>query len=298
MKNIKKILFLSTIAVALLGSGCSNDGPKFYTLTLVVTQDLGLNENAILNEPWQYLLNYKFPDSCDNAVVIPEVTIVRADLASNKDNEAQIPLLLSGFNAWRPKSLINEMMIQEDYDALLPNMKYPPILTVKSGKTVDAASLLANYPGAIVTSLDKSGEALRKMMLSQICAGEKKSITLILTGGAATVPPMITAADTTEIESPTPIAGDALAAAFSTLIDLKKSPDERSEMISGIVEQFFTSDGTIEEMGEGNLRLPVKPVENYLNSLITSRTIVRLEILDRKMKDGRCWTVKIKEHHQ
>lgn len=85
---------------------------------------------------------------------------------------------------------------------------------------------------------------------------------------------------------------------FNSIIDLDISPDQRIELIPNILETTFSKNSTIEEIGENGTSLGITPTVEYLNQIVLSRTINKIEIIEgKKDETGKFWTVKIIEHH-
>jgi hypothetical protein len=288
---MKNKIFVLMVCSGLLLMGCNDI--KFFNLTVVTTQDPLLNSNAPIDETWKAMMNYGFSNIGSDTILVPELQIVRGDFTPVKDEK--IPMPLSSFNSWRPKNLISAMMIQEDFDAAFSTMNNPAILTLKSGKVADNNALASQYPDAIFTSVDEAATVLRTKIYPQVCAGTKSNFTIILTASnkkpSAILP--------SNLGEPASTMAPDLSTALAQLTDTQKSPDERSELIPGIVKQYFTSDGTIEEMGKSGIRLGIKPAETYLNALILQRSIERLEILEAKKgkENDKYWTIKVIAHH-
>jgi len=86
---------------------------------------------------------------------------------------------------------------------------------------------------------------------------------------------------------------------FRQITDLNVSPDERMELIPVFLSQSFANNSTIEEFGENGTRVGITPTEEYLNKIILSRSINKIEILGApKNPEGKYWTIKIIEHHK
>ena len=91
-----------------------------------------------------------------------------------------------------------------------------------------------------------------------------------------------------------------LQSAFEELTNLNISPNERAKLIPNLLEHLFSEGSTIEKYGENGTSVGIHTTKDYLYSLVLSRSIDRIQILDAKKDntDRKFWTVKLVEHHR